>query len=67
MNIFQIFHGHAQNKMKGTFLNALEIAFGCFSLDCSQIQLHVIQMQNDDSHCLTEASFGFSATSHQVI
>lgn len=47
MNIFQLLHGHAQNQMSGTALNALEIAFWYISLACSQIQLLVIQTQND--------------------
>lgn len=61
MNMFQLLHGHAQNQMKGTILNALEIAFGYILLGCSQIQLLAIQIQNDNLHCLTEASFGFLA------
>lgn len=54
--------GRAQCRM-----NALEIAFWYISLDCSQIQLLVTQIQNDNLHCLIEASFGFLANSHQII
>lgn len=67
MNVFQLLDGYAQNQMKGTILNALEIASGYISLDCSQIQLLVIQIQNDNLYCLIEASFGFLANSHQII
>lgn len=48
---------------EGTILNVLETAFGYISLDCSQIQLLVIQIQNDNLQHLTEASFGFLADS----
>lgn len=39
MNISQLLQGHAQNQMKATVLNALEIAFWCISLDVSKYKL----------------------------
>lgn len=63
MNIFQLLHGHAQNQMKGT---VLKIAFWYISLDCSQMQLLVLQTKNNNLFYLIEASFGFLANS-QVI
>lgn len=58
-NFSQFLYGNAKNQVKGTALNVLEILLLYFLLDCSQIWLLVIEIQNENFHCLMEVSLRF--------